>query len=154
MPLFKKKISKPSLAAVLPFAKFCEMLQWAICFYPQRIPLKNSAAQLQSLYFKPSESWIFWRTQQPSLPLSPAVHMHLGSVGWGSTGLEPAKAKHSLEKKPKLHNSLSAHVFFSSSQIPCSPSLRLKLKKHIKCLTYSIFFLKAQTLNYLANNSF
>lgn len=139
MPLFKKN-TKPSLAAALPFAKSCEMLWRAICFHPQRIPLKNSAAQLHSLYFKPSEGWIFWRTPQPSLPPSPAVQTHLGSAARESMGLQPAKAKHSLEKKTQIHNSLSAHVFFSSSWIPCLPCLKLKLKKPIKCLSYSIFF--------------
>lgn len=140
MPLFKeKKNPNPSLAAAaLPFAKFCELLQ-AICFHPQRIPLKNSAAQLQSLYFEPSKRWVFWRTRQPSLPEPCSTHTS-GKRGRGSTGQEPMKAKHSLEEKPQLHKSLGAHMFFSSSGIPCWLSLRLKLKRTYKVSKLLHFF--------------
>lgn len=139
MPLFKKKnTNRPLLQHCLSQnpVKCCDELFVSI---PKEFPLKT-AAQLHSLYFKPSEGWIFWRTPQPSLPPSPAVQTHLGSAVGESMGLQPAKAKHSLEKNPQIHNSLSAHVFFSSSWIPCLPSLKLKLKKPIKCLSYSIFF--------------
>lgn len=60
--------------------------------------------------------------------------------GQGSMRLEPVKAKQSLKRNPKPTIPL-VHVFFSSSCIPCSLSLRLKLeKKPIKCLSHSFYF--------------
>lgn len=110
MSLLKKpQIPTLSHAEALPFAKSCEML-WAICFYPQRIPLKNIAAQLENLYFKPLESWIFWRTPQPSLSLSLAILLQ--QEAWpGEHGAGACKSQAELEKKSQTHNSLGARVF-------------------------------------------
>jgi len=105
---------------------------------PKEFPLKTLQLSCKVFLSSPQKAEFAEGRRNLCSPEPCSAHT-AGKRGRGSTGLEPMKAKHGLEKTPELHNSLSAHVFFSSSQISCLPSLRLKLKKPIKCLSYSIF---------------
>lgn len=139
MPLLKKTPIPPSShAEALAFAISCEML-WAICFHPQRILLKNFAAQLQNLYFKSLESWIFSRTPQPSFSLSPAVLLQ--QEAWpGEHGAGALRSQAELGKKPQTHNSLGTCVFLFKLNPLLAMSQAKVRKRTIKCLSNSFYF--------------
>lgn len=131
MPLLKKlQIPTQSLAEALPFAKSCEMLWWAVCFHPQRIPLKNSAAQLQNLYSKPLESWIFLKdTTTFTLP-EPCSPPAAGSMARGAWGWSPQKPSRAWKETPNPQFPWCTCVFLFKL-IPLLTISQAKVRKNL-----------------------